>query len=483
MSFSLDKRIELELREIAGNHVCCDCEAKNPQWASVSFGVFMCLECSGRHRALGVHISFVRSVSMDSWNEKQIQKMRVGGNDQCIQFLKKYGVPKNTPIPQKYNTPAAALYRDRIDAAANGRPLPTELPASASTGNMSGTGSTHSSASSLNSGVAQGTDPLPGESEAAYVARQRILQEEARERMRQKFGASNGLRSGSGSAMAGIGSDPSYRPGATGGSGRGGGTDINEIGANAFSFVSSWADTISKTTQQLVQEATASNNNSNASSSSNSQHGGGSSSTRNGGQEAADPWAAITTGAVGLWKQATEVTSDLVNIITKPEEEEDARFPRPQGWTAPAPAAGVGTGIAEGAKSGRNSSNNNSNLSMSQNSSSGQLQRPSGDSSNGSWDNLADLDDSSPSTRRQTTAVSSGYAGCPGIAAQDRTHSSRQAHVGLSVQQPSSTSVPPPAVRNTSSSSSLNNGGNNSNNSKKGSATPSSDDFFATFGI
>jgi hypothetical protein len=32
----------------------------------------MCLDCSGRHRALGVHISFVRSVSMDSWSEKQV---------------------------------------------------------------------------------------------------------------------------------------------------------------------------------------------------------------------------------------------------------------------------------------------------------------------------------------------------------------------------------------------------------------------------
>jgi hypothetical protein len=209
---------------------------------------------------------------MDSWNDKQIQKMRVGGNDKLNAFLQQYGIPKTMPIPQKYNTPAASLYRDRVDAAANGRPLPTELPTSPASGTMSGAGSTHTSTGSLSSryeapppyasvslwlhanfsferfysSVAQGTDPLPGESEAAYVARQRLLQEEARERMRQKFGTSNGLRSGGGGGgMAGIGSDPNYRPGQS--SGRSSGTpDLNEIGANAFSFVSSWADTISK---------------------------------------------------------------------------------------------------------------------------------------------------------------------------------------------------------------------------------------------
>jgi ADP-ribosylation factor GTPase-activating protein 1 len=50
---------------------------------------------------------------MDSWTDKQIQMMRAGGNDKCIKFLAQYNVAKNTPIIQKYNTPAAMLYKER----------------------------------------------------------------------------------------------------------------------------------------------------------------------------------------------------------------------------------------------------------------------------------------------------------------------------------------------------------------------------------
>ena len=50
---------------------------------------------------------------MDSWTEKQINLMRNGGNNKFNEFLKGYDIKKETPIANKYNLPAATLYKDR----------------------------------------------------------------------------------------------------------------------------------------------------------------------------------------------------------------------------------------------------------------------------------------------------------------------------------------------------------------------------------
>ena len=41
------------------NTVCADCDNVDPDWASLNLGVVICIECSGVHRSLGVHVSKV----------------------------------------------------------------------------------------------------------------------------------------------------------------------------------------------------------------------------------------------------------------------------------------------------------------------------------------------------------------------------------------------------------------------------------------
>ncbi|XP_035767739.1 arf-GAP with GTPase, ANK repeat and PH domain-containing protein 1 isoform X4 [Neolamprologus brichardi] len=69
------------IRSIRGNGRCADCDAPNPDWASLNLGALICIECSGIHRNLGTHLSRVRSLDLDEWPLELIKVMSAIGNE------------------------------------------------------------------------------------------------------------------------------------------------------------------------------------------------------------------------------------------------------------------------------------------------------------------------------------------------------------------------------------------------------------------
>jgi len=81
------------------NKYCVDCDAKGPRWASWNIGIFVCIRCAGIHRNLGVHISKVKSVNLDSWTPIQVSKMQIMGNSKA-RAVYEANVPEGFRRPQ-----------------------------------------------------------------------------------------------------------------------------------------------------------------------------------------------------------------------------------------------------------------------------------------------------------------------------------------------------------------------------------------------
>ncbi|XP_008199029.2 arfGAP with SH3 domain, ANK repeat and PH domain-containing protein isoform X4 [Tribolium castaneum] len=69
----LQQAIIRYIQKIPGNDRCCDCNSQNDAtWLSTNFGIIVCIECSGIHRDLGVHISRIQSLTLDNVGTSQL---------------------------------------------------------------------------------------------------------------------------------------------------------------------------------------------------------------------------------------------------------------------------------------------------------------------------------------------------------------------------------------------------------------------------
>ncbi|KAJ4149761.1 Zn finger-containing GTPase- Activating Protein for ARF [Fusarium falciforme] len=140
------------LQKESKNNLCCDCNAPSPQWASPKFGIFICLSCAGVHRGLGVHISFVRSISMDAFKSSEIERMRLGGNEGWRDFFEAHEQTKmmgitweDSTIAERYSGEVGEEWKERLSCKVEGREYvpgakkPAPAPAAAKPASRSST--------------------------------------------------------------------------------------------------------------------------------------------------------------------------------------------------------------------------------------------------------------------------------------------------------------------------------------------------------
>uniref|UniRef100_A0A8C2CUG0 ArfGAP with SH3 domain, ankyrin repeat and PH domain 1a n=1 Tax=Cyprinus carpio TaxID=7962 RepID=A0A8C2CUG0_CYPCA len=100
----LTKAIIEDVLRMPGNEFCCDCGAPEPKWLSTNLGILTCIECSGIHREMGVHISRIQSMELDKLGTSELLLAKNVGNSSFNEILE-----GNLPSPSPKPTPSSDM--------------------------------------------------------------------------------------------------------------------------------------------------------------------------------------------------------------------------------------------------------------------------------------------------------------------------------------------------------------------------------------
>ncbi|KAL1716138.1 putative GTPase activating protein for Arf-domain-containing protein [Schizophyllum commune] len=106
-------RMLRELVKRPENKVCADCKRNDPRWASWNVGVFLCIRCSGIHRAMGTHISKVKSVDLDIWTPEQMASIQKWGNRRANAYWEAHLKQGHVPPEHKMESFIRSKYESR----------------------------------------------------------------------------------------------------------------------------------------------------------------------------------------------------------------------------------------------------------------------------------------------------------------------------------------------------------------------------------
>ncbi len=117
-----------ELLKDEMNLKCFDCARSPAHWASVNNAIYLCLNCAGEHRGYGVSVSYVRSITIDTWNDNQINMMKFGGSRNLKELLEVYAVDSKVNKTVLYNSRLLDFYRKHLKSKVNGEKFEKDPP-------------------------------------------------------------------------------------------------------------------------------------------------------------------------------------------------------------------------------------------------------------------------------------------------------------------------------------------------------------------